>query len=84
MPVVTRFSSSAKKAVEQYFVRPAYYLFFLLLSLGAIALLVGKEPPVKFWILLAVIGVLNITPNKSASAEPSPKAAKNSNAKRSK
>lgn len=83
MATVTKFSMTAKKAVAQYFVRPAHYLFYMLLTMGALALLIGKEPPIKFWILLAFIGVLNIVRLPAAEeVSPLPKAAKkNSNGK---
>jgi hypothetical protein len=80
VPAITRFNASARKAVAQYFTRPAYYLFYGLLTLGAVALLIGTEPPITFWILLTIIGVFNLKPPAEDIVVTGSK--KNSNAKR--
>lgn len=60
VPKFNRFSASAKKIVAQYFEKPSHYLFYILLTLGALALLVNKEPSFKFWILLIFVGILDL------------------------
>lgn len=60
VPTISRLSFSAKKVVSNYFEKPAHYLFYGMIFLGAIALLVGRDPSVKYWILLGLVGALKM------------------------
>lgn len=69
VPTFSRFSASAKKIVTQYFEKPSHYLFYLMLTFGSLALLIQRDPSFKFWIVLAVVGLLDLGKTKTEIIE---------------